>query len=81
MPCYSVVQKRAVKLKLKVPPQSELSDQDIRDIAGALDHDDLHRIIYSMTNIQFADFLKRIWARRKKRADALYNYAAQKAHY
>jgi hypothetical protein len=79
MPCYAMVQRRAARLKLKVPPQAELSDREIRDMAGAIDHDDFHRILDGMTDEQFADFLRRIWARRKKRADVLYGYAAQEA--
>jgi len=32
-----------------------------------------------MSDEQFADFLRRIWARRKKRVDDLYDYVAQEA--
>lgn len=62
MPCASMVQKRAQRLRLKVP--DNLTEIEVRELVGAIDHDDFHRIMDSMSDFDFAEYMRRLWERR-----------------
>ncbi len=42
MPCYEVVRARAQRLGIQIPP---MKDEEVRQLLGAIDHDDVHRIL------------------------------------
>lgn len=79
MPCNTVVRGRAKKLSLKVP--QDITEQEVRDVAGAIDHEDFHRIMDGMSDADFIEFVRKLWARRKRRAEAATAHVIQEAPY
>lgn len=65
MPCNEIVRKKAEPLKLKVP--ADITEQEVRDTIGAVDHEDTHRILDAMGNFEFSEFLRKLWEKRKKK--------------
>jgi len=83
MPCDRVVKEKSKevskrqKVKVEVPP--DITEKEVRDLAGAIDHEGFDKMMKGMDDQTFIEFTKRLWARRKKRAEVLKNYIAQEA--
>lgn len=65
MPCFRRLQSRARRLRLKVP--EDATDKDIQELLGAIDHDEVHRILDTMSDEDVADLIERLWAKKKRR--------------
>jgi uncharacterized ferredoxin-like protein len=81
MPCYPALQRRAAKLQIALPAPESIgtSDQEVRALLGAVDHEDFHRRLDNMTDEEVKAFVKRLLERKRKRAEATANYIAQEA--
>ncbi len=69
MPCFRRLQTRARRLRLKVP--EDATDRDVQDMLGAIDHDEVHRILDTMSDEDVAHLIERLWAKKKRRPQVM----------
>ena len=65
MPCVHRLQSSARRLRLKVP--EDATDRDVQEILGAIDHDEVHRILNTMSDEDVAHLIERLWAKKRRR--------------
>jgi len=70
-----MVEERAQDLFLKFP--EGLSDEEVRETAGARDHEEFHEKLEAMDDEQFAEFLRKLAELKKKKQDATVQYVEQ----
>jgi len=69
LPCSRRLQSRARRLRLKVP--EDATDRDVQEMLGAIDHDEVHRILDSMTDEDVARLIEHLWTKKKRRPQVM----------